>query len=350
MNVKIFKGNFFEIGQQQGEIYKDNGMNFGKLKIDYPLLYKKQLQVYKKYYPEALEELKGVAQAGNFDKDKLFYSFLCSEILAYAYKFGLDVNKACTIFGVSNKNGVFIGRNYDWLAVTENFFQIYKVRNPKINSYIAVSDMGIASEALAKPKYLSYCPDDLVNNKGLFISLTFAYNPKWSYGLTYFHMLRFISEKCSSVEEAIEVFKKVPLDCPKNFFIADKNGKMVVVEHASGRKFKVRYPQNGILIITNHYVDPELAKEDIVLKYLPSHNTFLRYYETLFKINQRKEDLKLADVIGILGDTKSYVCQNLILNKVHIKTIWTLALDMKRQKYQIYWDLFSKRKLKTLEV
>jgi len=350
MNIKVFKGSFFEIGQQQGKIYKNNGMSFDKVKINYPSLYKKQLQVYKKYYPEVLEELKGVSRAGNFDEDRLFYSFLCSEILAYAYNFGLDVNKACTIFGVSNKNGVFIGRNYDWLAVAERFFQVYKVCNSKTNSYIAVSDMGIVSESWAKSQYLSYCPDDLINSKGLFIGITFVYNPKWSYGLTYFHMLRLISERCSSIEEAIKIFERVPLSCPKNFFIADKNGKMAVVEHASGKKFRIRYPQDGILITTNHYVDSKLAKEDIILKYLPTHNTLLRYYETLFKINQKKEGFKLADIISILGDIKSYVCQNLILNKVHVKTIWTLALDVKRQKYQIYWNLFGERKLKNLEV
>ena len=46
MNIKTFKGNFFEIGQQQGKIYKTNGMNFDKVKID-PVLYKNQLEVYK---------------------------------------------------------------------------------------------------------------------------------------------------------------------------------------------------------------------------------------------------------------------------------------------------------------
>lgn len=48
MNTKIFKGSFFEIGQQQGKIYKANGMNFDNVKIN-PVLYKNQLQVYEKH-------------------------------------------------------------------------------------------------------------------------------------------------------------------------------------------------------------------------------------------------------------------------------------------------------------
>jgi len=39
MKVRIFKGDFYEIGQQLGKIYKSNGMNFDKGKID-PVLYK----------------------------------------------------------------------------------------------------------------------------------------------------------------------------------------------------------------------------------------------------------------------------------------------------------------------
>ena len=72
MDTKTFKGNFFEIGQQQGKIYKTNGMNFDKIKID-PVLYKNQLQVYQKHYPELLEELSGIAQGGHYDGKKLIY-------------------------------------------------------------------------------------------------------------------------------------------------------------------------------------------------------------------------------------------------------------------------------------
>ena len=79
MNIKTFKGNFYEIGKHQGKIYKANGMNFDKIIID-PILYKNQLQVYERYYPELLEEFRGMAEGGNFDERKLIYSFITEEI------------------------------------------------------------------------------------------------------------------------------------------------------------------------------------------------------------------------------------------------------------------------------
>ena len=342
MNIKTFKGNFFEIGQQQGKIYKTNGMNFDKVKIN-PVLYKNQLEVYKKHYPELLEEFRGMAKGGNFDEEKLIYNFITSEIFYYRNRFRLD--KACTIFGYKVKNNLFVGRNYDWLPETDKIFEVYKVVNPERNSFIAVTDMGIDSPATAKPRYFFYNADDAINDKGLFIGLTFAYADQWSYGVSCIHMTKLIIETCETVKEAIKVFEKVPLCFPKNFFIADKNGDMAIVEHTS-KKFKVVYPKDNILIQTNHYVDNELAKEDTVLKRVPFHNTFIRYYETLQKINFERDKFKLDSAIKILGKPGSYTCQNF----PGIKTIWTLALDMTNKKYKIYWDISGKRKTEELAI
>lgn len=342
MNIKTFKGNFFEIGQQQGEIYKANGMSFDKVKID-PILYKNQLEVYEKHYPELLEEFRGIAKGGNFDEEKLIYNFITSEIYYYRKEFNLD--KACTIFGYKTKGNLFVGRNYDWLPKTENLFQLYKFINPLKFSFIAATDGAYGAEAGLNPKNWFYNVDDAINDKGLFIGLTFAFADQWSYGISCIHMTKLIAETCATVNDAIKVFERVPLCCPKNFFIADKNGDMAIVEHTS-KKFKVIYPKDDILIQTNHYIDNELAKEDTVLKRVPFHNTFIRYYETLQKINFEKDKFKLDSTIKILGKPGSYTCQNF----PGIKTIWTLALDMTKRKYKIYWDISGERKEQELEI
>ena len=76
MKMKIFKGSFFEIGEQQGRLYKANGMKLpDKVEID-PILYKNQLRIYEKHYPELLEKLSGIAEAGSYDKDKLILAII----------------------------------------------------------------------------------------------------------------------------------------------------------------------------------------------------------------------------------------------------------------------------------
>lgn len=339
MTIKTFEGSFLELGRQQGRIYKGNGMSFGV--VDDPGLYRKQLEVYEKHYPELLEEFGGMAEAGGFDRDQLISAFITGQATHHINRFGLP--KSCTIFGVRNEGGVYVGRNYDWHPVTDQVFQVYKVVNPERNSFIALSDMGIGGPADLDSRYHFYDADDAINDKGLFIGLTFAFCDQWSYGLASTHMIKLIAETCSSVEEAIAVFERVPTCCPKNFFIADKDGNMAVVEHTS-KRFKVVYPENDILIQTNHYVDPDLAKEDTVLDHVPGHNTFDRYNEAMGKIGSIKEGLQFQDVIGVLGTPGTSVCQSY----PDIKTIWSLALDMKGERYELYWDLLGDRKSEIL--
>lgn len=339
MKINLFKGDFFEIGKQQGKIYHKNGMNFTNLKIT-PTLYEKQLLAYKRYYPELLEEFEGMAVAGKFDENKLIYNFICGGLLQFKKQW-----KSCTIFGVKNKNGTFVGRNYDWHPVTEKVFEVYKVENKSRNSFIGISDMGIDGPATAKPKYLYYDADDTINDKGLFIGLTFAFNNKWNYGLVCTHMIKLIAETCKTVDDALDVFRRVPISYPKNFFISDRNGDMAVVEHTS-KRFKIVYPKDNVLVQTNHYVDPELAREDLVLKKIPTHNTFLRYYEAWQKINEHKDKFKQADAIKILGNIQSCICQN----HSNMKTVWSLGLDMRKSKYELYWDVTGQRKEMNLNI
>ncbi|MBI4177525.1 MAG: linear amide C-N hydrolase [Candidatus Aenigmarchaeota archaeon] len=340
MITRTFRGGHFEIGAQIGEIYRKNGMKINDVPINQQL-FKRQLRVYEKHYPDLLEELRGVACGGNFNEQKTIYNFITSELRWFLSA----PERSCTIFGVTNNNGAFVGRNYDWHPAAGKVFEVYKVINPGKNSFVALSDMGITDYSDSQPKNLFYFPEDAINDKGLFIGLTFAYGNGCSNGISSADAIKLVAETCSDVDDAISTFKKVPLCCPKNFFVADKNGDMAVVEHTS-KKFKVVYPENGVLIQTNHYVDAELAKDDTVLATRPDHNTFLRYYETLQNINRSKSGFNKSKIIDLLGNKSRIVCQNL----PGLKTIWTLAMDIKRQKYKLYWNVTGNRKSKTLNV
>ncbi len=340
MKVKTFAGNPFEIGRMQGEIYRRNGLDFKNLNIDNEL-FDGQRYIYNKYYPEFLERLRGVAEGGKFEEDKLIYSFITGELRFFRKVF--SPKQQCTIFGVKNDNGAFVGRNYDWYPVAEKFFEVYRLRDPEKNAFIGITDMLVASSRDTKP--FAYAPEDTLNDKGLYIGLTFAHRNAHGFGLSNLHILELIAQNCDTVEEALRIFEEMPVCTPKNFFIADKTGDMAVVEHAFD-KFRILRPENGVLIQTNHYTDPELKRYDEVFLRYPKHNTLLRYDEVKNKIMANKEKLDRADIIKILGKVGSCVCQN---NK-YTRTIWSISIDTKRQDYTLYWDLLGKRKKLQLEV
>jgi len=206
--------------------------------------------------------------------------------------------------------------------------------------YIAITDNSCGTEPIKEDFF--YYINDAINEKGLYIGITFAHGENTSYGLSSAHIRKLIIEKCKNVKEAIEFFNKIPVSCPKNFFIADKNGDMVIVEHASGKNFKVIKPQNEILIKTNHYLDQELAKQDLILKTRPSNSTFVRYYELLRNINLIGVDkIKQKDITSLILNKKSYIFQN----SPRTKTVWSLSMDMKNQKYDLYYKN-KKKKIK----
>ncbi len=322
--MKVFKGSYFEIGLQQGEIYKKNKINLTTI-IPNKSIIENQLKVYKKYYPEALEELQGIAKGIGCPVDIIYHMLLANELIWFTknYKY----SEACTIFGIKNKNGYFIGRNLDWIPVTKDVMEAYRREVKNRYKIIAVSDMLITGKKNIKNERLIYDAIDAINEKGLYVGITFAHGNSTQYGLSWKDFVKIISETCKGVDEALELFKTIPLSVPKNFFIADKSGKMIVVEHNSN-KYKVIYPKDGVLIKTNHFLDPELSRIDNVLRRNPYHNTYKRYKAVLDHINKIKEKINSDKLFEILSDKKNQICQ--IGN---MQTIWSLVLNMKKREY-----------------
>lgn len=337
MNViKLFEGTNFEIGLQQGRLYKKNNMTLCNIKFD-SIIYNKLLKVYQEYFPNFLEECRGASEASNISYEKLTYFLMARELLWQKNR--AKNHQACSIFGIANKDGCFIGRNYDMIPEAENFFQTYKTLSKGATPFIAISDMGISGMSRTDRSNSVYTINDAINKKGLFIGLTLAHSNKFTYGLYSGHIIRLIVESCANIEDAIKIFKNVPLSCPKNFFIADRFGDMVVVEHNS-KKFKLVYPKNRILVKTNHYLNKEFAKQDIVIKDTSHKDTFLRYNEIMQKVGSYKDKLQMEDIIKILSDKQLHIYQN----KPNLRTIWSLVIDTKNKKYNLYYNLSKKRK------
>lgn len=328
MQVLNFKGNHYEIGKQVGKYYNKIGKKIPKKEIDHKLL-KKIIKIYRKYYPEFLEELDGVIETAGYNKKAFYFHILCE---------GISRRKGCTIFGIKNKNNFLVGRNYDWVEKAKKIFKLYKHELTGYNSFIAVSDMNFFDNDNNVPNDLYFDPDDLINEKGLYIGITYAYHKdKVGYGISPCFIMKLVAEQCDNVKQAVKLIQKVPIAFPRNFFVADKN-EMVIVENTT-KKHRVIYPKDGKLVKTNHYLHKDLVKEDTTLKEIPCHDTYLRYYETLQFLNRDKM-INYNDVKSFLLNPDHYVCTN---KEMH--TIWTLVLDMKKQNYDLFFGK-SKEKLK----
>jgi len=325
MKIITLQGSVDEIGKQEAELYKHNSDHFNTQVHKNTL--NQQLKVYLKHYPHLLKKYKVMAKCLKLPEKIVYQTFIVTDAQIKQNPNEKNSEKGCSIFGIRNKHGCFVGRNYDWSPNTNNYFKIFNVISYNTHSYIGISDMNVLPTSR---KSLFFEPEDLINEKGLYIGLTFAYDNNWNFGLTPPHFMMLIAETCSTVNQALKLTAKTPLATPKNFFIADRHGHMAVVEHTS-KEYKVILPEDNKLIHTNDYVNPILSKEDTVLKVRPDTDSYIRYYEILQFLNKNKNDIEYHSIFRFLNSKATHVFE---YNK-RLSTIWSLAMSMKRRRYKI---------------
>ena len=154
-----FKGNHYNAGYKWGTLlYKNNkiisNQHTFKITEERQKFVKKCLPIYKKYYPEILEEIKGIA-----DGQQDSYDNLCTFLLSmYCFEF----DNHCTCFAFKDKNNIIFGRNSDFLVELEKLYMncLYNLDN--VYSFNGNTTAFVEIE-------------DGINEYGLSVGLTFVY-------------------------------------------------------------------------------------------------------------------------------------------------------------------------------
>ncbi len=329
-----FTGAEIDFGEYLAEKLKERNHNFDT-NVNRRTL-NKQLKIYKKYWPEILEESKAVANYLGMPEVDILYDEIASTIdqQKLHVKMAHDAKTdACTIFAIYENGKTFVGRNYDWDPSARDYFQCYDLKIGKSYRYFAFSDEGTYPRHYGRRTWKLYM-EDAINECGLYIGLTASKlrEKYWNYGFSSYHMIRYIAEHCKTTKEALVVFAKIPVAVPKNFLIADKTGDIAVVEHAA-KDYKILRPKKftdaKYIIQTNHCLDPKYAKVDPVLALNPKADTFLRYEEADYLIRAELPNYNFTDTGRILRDSH-YVYND--------DTIWSLALELSEPRLTYYHD------------
>lgn len=308
-----FKGTHYEAGFKWGELlYKNNNIISNKhtfiITEERKKFANQCLIIYEKYYPEILEEIKGIAD-GQKDSYENLYTFLLS---MYCFEF----NNHCTCMALKDNNNIILGRNSDFLVELEKLYMncLYKLNN--VYSFNGNTTAFVEME-------------DGINEYGLAIGLTFIYPKIINIGLNAGMIVRYLLEKCKTTDEAIENLKTLPIASQQTLTIADSTGNIVIVE-CNSKDIEVIKPNEDGNFVTianefnsqsmrkynNYNIDNWKAKE----RYEVAHNSLKR----------NKNNFSIELVKEVLSGKYGFMCH--YERKTNADTVWSVIYDTKNKR------------------
>lgn len=211
-------GTHYEMGYQWGNFLREQGVC---LLDQIPFLLTQDrldfaqacLPHYQAHFPAALEELQGIA-----DGQQVLPRRLTAAILSM---YAMPPAAHCSCFAVLREDGVLWGRNSDFLPQLEtaNRRVIYRFSE-------AAYDFSGHTTSFVQM-------EDGVNRQGLVIGLTSVQPTAIHPGLNAGMLLRWMLERCATVDEAIGQLRQVPIASAQTFLLADRSGSAALVECCS---------------------------------------------------------------------------------------------------------------------
>lgn len=300
------RGSYRHMGHQQGRPLKRIGFTLPPPEEKMLRFARQCEEILGQHMPELLDEIRGLAEAAELDRDAL-------ATLVLAAPFDPDHVPSCSIVAVMPKRTadgrLIVGRNYD---------MFYDVSKEGATTFRTYPQEGYAS--------LGNCDiwvgrEDGLNEGGLFIGMTGIHFSGLKPGLAFWFIVRHVLDHCSTVDEAVELIQNAPHAQSAGYLLADDSGKAVVGE-ATVEGVELRNPEDGLLMLTNHAVCPALAGKDRDSTCLAdSHSRYNRLRELL----GGSEAIDVEAVKQALFDHQGGVCSHGVENGRKYGTIWSLV-------------------------
>lgn len=289
--------------------YYDMGVKYGKTlrRVGYkpPKLTDKRMQFaresekeVKRVFPEILEEIQGFA-----DGCVVPYKDLCPFII----NIGIKQPTGCSCFAsvLTTSSRPIMGRNYDWYYEIQKYTESYLTMPKGAYWSLGNSDIFVGRE-------------DGLNECGLAVAMALVSPKEFKPGINFALIVRALLDKCTNVSEALNFLENISYLRSDNYLLVDKEGDMAVVE-VSPRKIRVRRPEEGVIVATNHFVHCEMKEEEDVSNRSPTSLQRYQRIESLLKKAKGRLDLNLARCI--LSDHEGLVCSH--REEIKLGTIWS---------------------------
>lgn len=305
-----FKGTHFAAGLRYGEMLLKNGSFIPavptfKITRERREFARACLPLYEKYYPEILEEIRGLAR-GQKASFRDFCTFLFS---MYCFEF----SPRCTCLAYSKGGQVIFGRNSDFLPSME-----------RLNMNCLYSLDGAYAFNGNTTAFVQM--EDGVNGRGLAAGLTLVYPSLTAPGLNSGMLIRYILEKCSDTRQAVQRLRVLPIASQQTITLADKNGDIAVVE-CNCKEVCVTEKTAGFAAAANRFTSPKMQKYNN-----PAVDN-CRSAERLSAVTQalkNRDEVTAEFVKEILAGKHGFTCQ--YDRTAGVDTVWSAVYDIGRKE------------------
>lgn len=274
------KGNHYQMGVKRGNIFKKGGITFPLHLDEFQMKHGKESEkILNKFFPEVCEEIRGLSETIGVDYIEFVSWMLCMGCCMYNLEENVPVEiRGCTAFAYSKDNRVIYGRNNDLPPYLKN---------------------GSSSEI--------YAPEN-----GNRFNLTTS---------------SFINGEEGLNEHGLAV-AQLPIASNYNILIADKSGKMVVVECTPNIK-KIREAKSvddGYLVCTvNSFISDELKPYDFAKG--DDYHSYTRYSVVMDNcIKNVKNADPVVETQKLLKGEYGFMCQ--YDDEPDFETVWSSIFDL----------------------
>jgi predicted choloylglycine hydrolase len=244
-----FQGTSYEIGRKQAELIQNhypgeidflfNGNQF--IRPLSPEKVKAAMGVFDQYCPCLNEEIRGFADYFHKSPEEVIY-----------YSFSNVAKGQCSQFAVlpqrTADGKAYAGRSYEWDAGDNK--RLLTVKADGLYAHMGFS-------------LLLFGRYDGMNEKGLYVTMTNGVPLVWSEeeGLRFWAVIRILLDQCASVDEAVEMVKRLPVSSFVCLAVTDRNHQAALIEIANNVKTIKRISPStdpGFFCSANHYTLPEM--------------------------------------------------------------------------------------------
>ena len=282
--------------------------------------------VLKEVYPPLLDKVQGMIDGwGGDSTGKVFKSYL------YTRQGGRT--GGCSNIAIMPESSVdgdlIVGCNYDWFYSALKWCELRSLFPKGLYSTMSYTHHWAGSQ-------------NALNSQGLFVAISaIPRKEAISPGLQWHLIIDVIMDKCKSLNEALDFITSVPHLGSYSYLLAHDSGEAAVVEARPG-EVRVREPERGILVATNHLVGgrgqrDELPKGDSVTRVTSK----TRYEKARRSLEEHKGSIDVAVLEEVLKDHSIGLCLGNhdvagVADPDHeLGTIWSLISRPERRELAI---------------